>query len=69
MIAVVRWGRKQPRSARLRAFDELVIEGLIHVEEMSPGMYSVSLGDGESCLFVSVSRRGVTLVEETGVRR
>lgn len=69
MIAHVHWGRKKPRSARLPAFDELIIRGVLHVEDMGDGVLSVSLGDGDSRLLASVSRRGVVVIEENGVRR
>ena len=69
MIARVNWGRKKPRSARLPAFDELTIPGVIHVEDMGNGVLSVSLGDGDSRLLATVSRRGVAIVEEEGVTR
>ena len=69
MIARVNWGRKHPRSANLPAFDELALPGILHVEDMGNGTLSVSLGDGESRLLATVSRRGVTIVEEEGVTR
>ena len=69
MIARVGWGRKNPLSARLVAFDELTIPSVIHVEDMGNGVLSVSLGEGESRLLATVSRRGVAIVEEEGVTR
>jgi hypothetical protein len=48
--------------------DEMLIPGVLHVEDMGDGNWHVSLSGGS--LIVFVSRRGVTIVEENeGVRR
>jgi len=41
--------------------DEVVIPGLVHIEAMGRGVWHVALGDGAVTL--SVSARGVTVVE------
>ncbi len=43
--------------------DEVVIPGVLHLEHMGDGRWHVSLGDDD--LVVSVSRRGVTIVERS----
>lgn len=72
MIARVNWGRKKPRSARLPAFDELVIPGVVHVEDMGDS-WCIVIGGGDVRLHVTAScRKGesrVTVIEEAGVRR
>lgn len=72
MIARVNWGRKKPRSARLPAFDELVLPGILHAEDMGDS-WCIIIGDGDVRLHVTASRRDgksrVTVIEESGVRR
>ena len=72
MIATARWGRKKPRSANLRAFDELVIPNMLHIEDMG-GSLDVIVGADGSCIHLSVTRRAgktsVIVVEEEGVHR
>ena len=72
MIARVNWGRKKPRSARLPAFDELVLPGIVHVEDMGDS-WCIIVGDGDVRLHVTASRRKgksrVTVIEATGVTR
>lgn len=41
--------------------DEVVIPGRVHLEDMGGGVWHVALGDG--AVILSVSRRGVTVVE------
>ena len=43
MIATARWGRKKPHAANLRAFDELVIPNMLHIEDMG-GSLDVIVG-------------------------
>jgi len=47
--------------------DEIVIPDLLHAEDMGDGVWHVALGDGEMTL--SVSRRGVTVVEDLRRRK
>lgn len=72
MIATARWGREVPHTARLPAFDELVIPHLLHIEDMG-GSLDVIVGDEGSCIHLSVTRRAgktsVIVIEEEGVRR
>jgi hypothetical protein len=43
--------------------DELVIPGVVHLEDMGDGVWHVALGEGDHEVILSVSRRGVTVVE------
>ena len=43
--------------------DEVVIPGRVHLEDMGGGVWHVALGEGDHEVILSVSRRGVTVVE------